>query len=335
MAEAQEVLVATGSEQATAELPPAPTVLRRGGGYEIDDVLRIPSLPELLAGLADAGADLEEPAVAGLVPERDVIAFGLQHGVELERIGQLLRREAPYEVLIARGLLQSIRLNFLLFEQGDPILREVGVPLPVAELHAPPLQGCVSSYQVTSKRSGRGGLMVRIRGIGAGGGVSALLKFQDRLWTEAECGQVTIPGNIEIVPWTNPDSGQTIHVVSITEISAGEWSLTAIPTGRLHLCSGRFEEVVAAFTEQERRGWARADRSFRRHTVSVAGGLERTRELERNREFAIDLGGLVEVRSQFTEAYAYAYKIVARADYLGFFEAPRSEVFFWSWRTLA
>ena len=317
---------------ATAVLPPVTRQPGRGGRYEIDDVQPIPSLPERLELLADTGADLDDDVAAALVPEREVVAFCVHQQIELEQALALLRGEEPYSVLIRKGLLQNILLNVRGYQEGDPIFAEVGVPLPVAELHSPPVTGCTSSYEVSAEHVRSAGLDVGIRGVGAGAGISARLRFEDRLFTTGACGQVTIPGTVKIVPWVNPDTGRTLHVVSVSDISAGEWSLTEIPADRLHLCGARYDEILSSCTEQARRGWMRAGRDFFRHEIAVAGGIEHKRALQHAREFSITLGRAVEMHSRFSSEYTYAYVVAGRADYVGFFEHPRSEAFFWAWR---
>ncbi|HET9982144.1 MAG TPA: hypothetical protein VFQ38_01090 [Longimicrobiales bacterium] len=316
------------------ELPPAGRVLRRGGAYEVEEPRRIPALPALLRSLDEAGVDFLDPDVAGLVPARDVAAFCLRHGLQLDQALRLLRGQEPYRALVAGGWLQSLWLNLILFEEGDPVLAEIGVPLPVAELHSPWIDGCESGYEVTTEEARGAGLKLQVRGVGAGGGLHAKLRFHDRLWTEAACGQVTIPGDIEVVPWTNPDTRERIDVVSITNISAGEWSLAEIPAERAHPCSDTLEDRLRDFSERERRGWLRAGADFFRHTVEVAGGIERERTLEREREFSLALGEVLELTSQFTREYTYSYKVAGKADYVGYFEDARSEAFFWAWRGL-
>lgn len=315
------------------EVPPAGRVIRRGGAYELEDIQPIPSFPELLHAVAELGIDLTDPDVAGLIPEDDVIAFGITHAIDIENTLRLYRKQEPYKIWIKKGHLQTMRLHLSLYNEGDPILKEVGIPLPVAELHAPWRDGCQASYEVEKEKSAKAGLNLRMRGVGAGGGIQAKLKFRDKIWTEAECGQVTIPGNIEVVPWHNPDDDKTIEVVSVTNISAGEWSLVEIPTGRKHLCSNRFEEVVAQYTDQAHRGWRRPGSDHWRHKVDVSGGISRSRTVEASREFSFDFGSLVEVKSQFTSSYTYAFSISGNAEYIGFFEKDGSETFFWVWRS--
>jgi hypothetical protein len=262
--------IAFADDVTSYELPPAGKIIRRGGAYEVENPWIIPPLPKLLLHLADAGVDFLDPDAAGLVPRDEVVAFCLYHGIQIEQALRLARGGHSYKVLIKQGLLQDIWLNLRLFQEGDPLLAEIGVPIPVAELHSPPVEGCESAYEVLAEHSGSAGLRLRVRGLGAGGGLSAKLKFRDRLWTEAACGQITIPGDIEVVPWNNPDSGERIEVVSITNIREGAWSLVDIPIGRLHLCSDSFDDRLEHFREAERKGWLREGADFFQHTVTGA-----------------------------------------------------------------
>ena len=334
MSDTEDVLYADTPtlDALTAALPPVQRTLRRGGGFEIDDLQVIPSLPQRLELLDADGADLLDEAVAAFVPEQEVIAFCANRQLELDQVLALLRRDEPYSVLIRKGLLQNILLNIRGYQEGDPSVVDFGVPLPVAELHSPPLAGCSSSYTVAAGHVRDAALHVGIRGVGAGSGISATLRFEDRLFTTGQCGQITIPGTVSITPWVNPDTGHTFFVVSVGDISAGEWSLTEIPADRLHLCGARYEEILSSCTEQARRGWMRAGRDYFRHEIAVAGGIEHKRALQHAREFSITLGRAVEMHSRFSSEYTYAYVVAGRADYVGFFEHPRSEAFFWAWR---
>lgn len=56
--------------------------------------------------------------------------------------------------------------------------------------------------------------------------------------------------------------------------------------------------------------------------------------VERSRGLSLDVGGLLELKSQFTREYAYSYKITGKADYLAFYEGPKSEAFLWTWKDL-
>ena len=318
-------------EPVRVELPPQGKVIRRGGRYEIEDPQRIPSLVELIRFLDELGVDFTDPLLAGAVPEDELVTFCLAQGINVRETLRLARKQVPYDVFLKRGHLQELALQLRMYEEGDAILSEVGVPLPVAELHAPWIEGCEASYETSSAESGSAALLLSIRGTGAGGGITTKIKFQDRVWTAAACGQVVLPGDIQVVPWHNPDQDRTIEVVSISNLSVGEWSLIEIPDDRVHRCSDRYEEQMAQLTGGEERRWRRPGSDYFRLEVEVPGGIARRRALESTREFHLALGGIVDVRSQFTSEYTYAYTIREKAEYVGFFEDPSSETFFWAW----
>jgi hypothetical protein len=307
----------------------AAPALSAGGSFRAENLLRIPSLPERLGQLVDGGADLADPDMARLVPPDDVTRFCLHHGLEAERSLRLLRRETTYPTLVRAGLLQALWLNLLEYQEGDAE-RQTGVAIPVAELHCPPFPECQAAYEVESGRSRSAGLTLRVRGVGAGGGLTARLHFQDTIEVHAACGQVTVPGDIEVVPWIRPDDGARIDVVSVTAIAEGAWSLAAIPAGRTHFCGADARQLRDALDQEEGRGFIRQGEDFFPHTVAVPGAVRRHRELETTRSFSFG-SELVELESQFTRQYGYSYDLGALGAYVGFFEDPRSEVFFWAW----
>jgi hypothetical protein len=310
-------------------LPPFLEIIRTGGPYRIQDARPIPSFLELIHSLAGAGVDLSDPAIVG-VPERDILAFTARHRIDLDWLRQL-----SGNFIINPTAWQNAVRRFLGFQAGDPILTEVDVPLPVAEIHSPPIDGCESAYEIVRKREAGVSLKVEVRGVGAGGGVSTTITLEDKVKIEGSCGLITVPGQVEVVPWTNRYSGETIYIVSVTQLSESSWSIAEIPEGRTHLCSNRFDEVWSAIGVQRARGWLRYDTDFVRHELPKAGvSFARKRKVEGSREFSLGWGGIVELISKFSTKCSYPFTIVAKADYVGFYENRESEAFFWSWKPM-
>jgi hypothetical protein len=311
--------------------PVAPRNLRAGGPCAATDMHVIPSVVELARGALDQGMDLLDPIVAALLPARDVMQFCTQHRIDLDTIGRLIRGQERYEILIERGWLQNIFLNFTLYETGDP-LRATDVPLPIAEVHSPPMVGCTSSYRVATEDKQSLKLSVSVRGVGAGGGVNATVSLATGVTSANQCAQITIPGDITVVPWTNPDLGKTIYVVSVTNFIANSWSTSEIPADRLHLCSDRFDETRRMIKGDLTR---RRGTDFVEHTAGVDGvTIDSTLLRKRSREFVLTVGDIVEIKSRFSTEHSYPYVLVPRADYLGFYESRDSEVIFWTWKVL-
>ncbi len=315
------------------ELPPAGEVLKEEGGtFVVEELETFPSLLRRLRDLGDnSDDDLLEPDVAAMLPPGEVARFCLHQGIETDAALRLIRRKESYPALVRGGLLRALWLNFLGYEEGEPETPKVRLGMPVAELHCPPREGCTALYTAGSEKKSGGALRLEFRGLGAGGGLHAKLRFSTGLGVEATCGQVTVPADIEVVPWIRPDDDDRIDVVSVTDVASGSWHLTTIPTGRVHLCAANQPALLAALEEQRRKGWIREGADYFALGSEVPGWIDNNWALEQTRKFSLDFGALVEVRSQFTSEYAYAYHLTGKAAYVAFYEARDSEVRFWAW----
>ncbi|GEM_PF-3780656 len=310
-------------------LPPFLKIIRSGGPCRIQHARPIPSFLELIHSLAGAGVDVSDPAIVG-VSERELVAFSAHHRIDLDWL-----RQGSGNLIVNPTAWQNAVRKFLGFQAGDPILTEVDVPLPIAEIHSPPIDGCESAYEIVRKREAGVSLKVEVRGVGAGGGVSGTITLENKVMIEGNCGQITVPGHVEVVPWTNRYSGETIYVVSVTQLSESSWNIVEIPEGRRHLCSSRFDEVWSAIGVQRARGWLQYDTDFIRYEIPQTGGsVARKRKVEDSREFSLGWGGIVELTSKFSTKCSYPFKIVAKADYVGYYENRESEAFFWAWKQM-
>jgi hypothetical protein len=290
------------------------------GEYQAEAQSRIPSVLERIRTLVDPNN--VDPTRLSNLDAQETLAFCVHHDINADQAAQLTAR-GSHRVEAKRGLWQNILLNLRNYEEGDPESPRKG-RIPIAEIHVPAVAGCECTYTQDSSASAKVGLTVKICGVGGGGGQEAKVTFSHAV-TSPACGQVTIPGTYQVTPWTNPDYGSRIDLVSFVDFLPDSVGLRAIPAEREHPCSPGVSAQLAKLSRK-------AGDVFETHPLGIPGGvLTPSQRVETTRELTLTLDGIIEMKSQFTKGFAYAWKILGPAEYLRFFESGRSHVHFWCW----
>lgn len=319
-------------ERPSTTLPPSPKRVGPDEPSEIEDRRIIPSFLDRLEHAVAMNIDLRSVAAAALIPVRDVVAFATANHIEQGSAMELLGGSADYTLLVGGGWLERIWLSVQGFAKGDEELVSTGYPLPIAELHAPHSPGCAARFSSEHASSSRAAVSIFVRGAGAGGGLAARVKIRQDIAIEAGCIQATVPADVSVTPWTNHATGEVIYDVRVTNVDES-WSPHEIPSWRSHPCGGEYERVLRHMRSQEAQGWLRRGDDYFEHQVGIDGTrVDRSWNVHRERYFNLDIGGVIAVRSQFSEEYEYQYSLRPPVDCVGYFEDGQSEVLWWAWK---
>jgi hypothetical protein len=295
---------------------------------------RIPAVLELFRDLTAEGHDLTDPAIADRIPKDDVIRFCLRHEIMRDQVQQLRDRKRSYKVLIKAGFLRKFWLKISGYKQGDP-LSPISEAIPVAELHRAKMTGCVSEYTTGGSIMNDAGLSVRARGVGAGGGRSFTLTFEEAVSINISCVQITVPVTYIITPWRNDAADRTIDDVTVTDVYSDDCNTVTISDDDPeHLCSGREEDFLSRVAEHEKLGARRAAGISLHKSCAPGSSPKKTWTVEQSRSFSFTLGDILDVTSQFTRQYSYSFTLAGGAEYVGFRKNRESEAFFWAWKAL-
>ncbi len=214
--------------------------------------------------------------------------------------------------------------------RGVKTIRTVGkevIPLTIAEIHRPKIQGCISKYAQSSQRGGNLSISIKIFGVGFGQDVTRTLGFSDEFEITQDCVRLTVPVNVEWeeLEFTRGKHKGTRFFQSNVKSIGNEWEPVSIVDSASTGCSVSEDKVRLA--------------KWRKENFRVPGGAtwKRTLSVEDSQASEISLETKIagvqigpKAIVKYLNKIETSYNLVGPHKYTAYF--PKNSLsYLWNW----